>query len=312
MRVLITGAAGNLGSRISRHLAKKHDLRLLIHKSVLPADLVGLPNVSACRGDLAEVSSLYSACAAVDCVIHLAGVLFAPNPESFLPHTNLEYVQNLIKAAKLGGVRKFILVSFPHVEGETTPEHPATDRLDATSQVVHFRTRLEAEKIVLGAAENFVPVILRSGVVYGKGIKLIEAARWLLRYRMLAVWRRPTWIHLIALPDFLAVTEAAVEKDYVRGTHDRHLMIGTAHVNTDNPRRQTMIAKRLHSFDDQRNPMNYPILKPEELFPSADVDDTAERKSASIRYCVDRAVDGRLKPSLMSTSTLDLIREPTK
>ena len=55
--------------------------------------------------------------------------------------------------------------------------------------------------------------------------------------------------------------------------------------------------------------MHFPILTPEELCPSADVDDTLERQGARIRYAVDQAVDSRFTPSLLSSSTLELIRE---
>lgn len=113
-------------------------------------------------------------------------------------------------------------MSFPHVEGETTPEHPATDRLDFSPDVVHFRTRLEAERQLLEqcAGTRITPVILRAGIVYGEGIKLIEAARWLLRYRLLAIWQKPTWIHLVALPDFLAAMVAAIENKNARGIYN--------------------------------------------------------------------------------------------
>jgi hypothetical protein len=57
--------------------------------------------------------------------------------------------------------------------------------------------------------------------------------------------------------------------------------------------------------------LTYPILNPEVLFPSADVDDTAEREAASTRYAVDRAVDARFTPSPLSSSTLELIRQTT-
>jgi hypothetical protein len=39
-------------------------------------------------------------------------------------------------------------------------------------------------------------------MVYGPGILMIEAARWLARRRLLAVWRQPTWIHVIATADY--------------------------------------------------------------------------------------------------------------
>jgi nucleoside-diphosphate-sugar epimerase len=223
MRVLITGAAGNLGSRLARHLLETdHQVRLLVHKTELPSDLASSPSATAYRADLTNPETLQPACADADCIVHLAGVLFAPRPEEFLPRTNIGFVQNLLNAAHQSAVRKFILVSFPHVEGETKPEHPATDRLDSSTDVVHFRTRLAAERLLLEPREGtpITPVILRAGIVYGKGIKLIEAARRLLRYRLLAIWQKPTWIHLVALPDFLAAVLAAIENESARGIYN--------------------------------------------------------------------------------------------
>jgi nucleoside-diphosphate-sugar epimerase len=223
MRVLITGAAGNLGSRLARHLlGSDHQVRLLVHKTEPPSDLATSPSVTAYRADLANPKTLSPACADADCIVHLAGVLFAPRPEEFLPRTNIGFVQNLLSAAQQSAVRKFILVSFPHVEGETTPEHPATNRLDSSTDVVHFRTRLGAERLLLEQCEGtpIIPVILRTGIVYGQGIKLIEVARRLLRYRLLAVWQKPTWIHLVALPDFFAAVLATIENESARGIYN--------------------------------------------------------------------------------------------
>ncbi len=220
MRILITGAAGNLGSQIAPHFAAAgHQLRLLVHKRPLPFDALALPNATACPADLGEPSTLTGVCEGVDCVIHLAGVLFAPRPADFLPRTNIEYVLNLLAAAQTAGVRKFVLVSFPHVEGETTPKHPARGKLQSTTSVIHFRTRLEAERLVLQAGGDLVPLVFRAGVVYGQGIKLVEGARRLLRRRLLAVWRGPTWVHLIALPDFLAALRVAVESEHASGIY---------------------------------------------------------------------------------------------
>src|SRR5512132_3418771 len=146
MRVLISGAAGNLGSHLARSLAESpHHLRLMIHRRPLPFDTAPFPRMSICRADLEDPASLARACDGVDCIVHFAGVLFRPRPESFLPRTNTGYVAGLAAAALEAGVRKFVLISFPHVEGETTPDHPATDRLDRNPTSVHARTRLAAE-----------------------------------------------------------------------------------------------------------------------------------------------------------------------
>ena len=223
MQILITGAAGNMGSLLARHLlASPHRLRLLVHRTPLPFDASVHPNASVCRGDLGDPATLAEPCRDVDCIVHFAGVLFAPRPEKFLPRTNVGYVENLLAAARAAGVRKLVLVSFPHVEGESSPERPAMGRMDGTPGSVHARTRLLAEKRLFAACDGtpMVPVVLRVGAVYARGVKMVEAARWLLRHRLLAVWRRPTWEHLLALPDFHAAAVAAIEGEHVSGVYN--------------------------------------------------------------------------------------------
>lgn len=223
MKVLISGAAGNLGSHLARSLADSpHQLRLMVHRRPLPFDPGPFPRMSVCRADLEDPASLVKACEEVDCVVHLAGILFRPRPESFLPRTNTTYAANLATAAMDAGVRKFVLISFPHVEGETTPDRPATDRLDREPDSIHARTRLAAERNLFEVCVDgrMTPVVLRAAMVYGRGVLMIEAARWLLRHRLLGVWRRPTWNHLIALPDFLRGVTAAIESEQAQGIYN--------------------------------------------------------------------------------------------
>lgn len=225
MKILITGAAGNLGSHLSRFLLERtsHQLRLLIHKKEPPADIAGHERAGIHRADLARPETLPAACRDTDCIIHFAGILFAPRPEKFLPETNTAYVRNLVDAALAAGVRKFIIVSFPHVEGESTPEHPAKGEMPAGEpDSAHARTRLAAERYLFQACEgtSMVPIALRPGMIYGRDILMIAAARWMSRRRLLAVWRKPTWIHLLALPDFLSCCQAAIEKEDARGIYN--------------------------------------------------------------------------------------------
>jgi nucleoside-diphosphate-sugar epimerase len=222
MRVLITGASGNLGSALARHLiGGPHELRLLIHRAPLPFDPGASPGVSVATADLGDPGTLADPCAGVDCIVHFAGRLFAPRPHTFLPKTNVEYVRNLVAAALAARVRKFILISFPHVEGESSPEKPATGALTGTPTSVHAQTRLAAERHLFRACagHSMVPVTLRPGMIYGRGVRMIEAGRWLLRYHLLGVWRRPTWIHLLALPDFLRCVTAAIDDEHVSGIY---------------------------------------------------------------------------------------------
>jgi len=64
------------------------------------------------------------------------------------------------------------------------------------------------------------PLVLRAGVIYGRGVKLTEAARKLMKWRLLPVWSEPTWVHLLALPDFLRIVEIGCERDHLSGIYN--------------------------------------------------------------------------------------------
>ncbi len=225
-RVAITGAAGNLGSLLAREMLGPGGdgaaLNLLLHNKDLPTDISGNAKASVFRIDLARPETLDGgALDGVDTIVHFAGVLFKANPEKFLPTTNTAYFRNLLDAAARHNVKRVVLVSFPHVEGETTPDAPAKGSLDGRPDSAHASTRLEEEKLLFryGAQYGFEPVSLRVGMVYGKGILMIDAAQWFARHWLLGIWRKPTWIHLISAPDFARATTAAALKPGINGIY---------------------------------------------------------------------------------------------
>jgi len=220
--ILVAGAAGNLGGLFARRLTTTgYTQRLLVHNKDVADDLRRADRVQVVRADLAVPRSLTPAVAGVDTVVHFAGVLFRPRPERFLPVTNTQYFSNLVEACLAAGVQRLVLISFPHVEGPTDPQHPATGRLDGAPVSVHARTRLAEERLLFArtAGRDTTPVSLRLGMVYGRGILMIEAARWLARRHLLAVWREPTWIHLLSTADFLEATLAAATADGISGIY---------------------------------------------------------------------------------------------
>jgi nucleoside-diphosphate-sugar epimerase len=227
--VLITGAAGNLGGLLARHLLPGgYDLRLMYHRRPLDPDLAQAAGVAAIRADLANPETLPAAVTGAKVIVHFAGRLFAPHPERFLPETNTRWFANLVHAALAAGAQRIILISFPHVEGPTSVEQPATGRLDRTPVSVHARTRLEEERLLFDHTRNTktAPVVLRLGLVYGRGILMIEAARWLARRRLLGVWPQPTLYQLLSTADYLRAAEAAIVKPGIHGIY---------HVGDDEP-----------------------------------------------------------------------------
>ena len=218
--VLITGAAGNLGSLLSRYIRdNEKDLNLILmqHRKKVPYDIRENPGVIVRGADLSKPETLYECLDSADIIVHFAGLLFKANPERFLYETNLQYFKNLVKAAKAKSIRKIVLISFPHVEGPTSRKKPATGRLDGNPASVHAKTRLEEEKHLFNEIEN--PVSLRVGMVYGKGILMIDAAEWFAKRHILGVWKEPTEIHLISKTDFCRAAVAVIRKKNAIGVY---------------------------------------------------------------------------------------------
>lgn len=229
--ILITGAAGNLGGLLAEYtksseLDSNSDsdliLNLFIHKKDVKENLKNNKNIKIFKADLSDKNTLYESLKSVDVIVHFAGILFKNNPENFLPVTNTIYFKNLVEKAIEHKVKRIILISFPHVEGETTPENPSTDRLDGKPSSVHAQTRLEEEKLMFSESKKcgFEAISLRVGMVYGKGILMIDAALWFAKYYLLGIWKKPTHIHLISTIDFLESTKNAILKDGINGIYN--------------------------------------------------------------------------------------------
>jgi len=219
-RIAITGAAGNLGVLTTRYLLKHTncELNLLIHKKSLPQDISENPRVKVFTCDLEKKESIGKSFEDVSALLHYASVLFKAHPERFMPITNTKFFENTVLAAKEAGVERVILTSFPHVEGVTTVSSPSTDWLNGNPDSVHAQTRLAEEKFLYSVYPD--GIILRMGMVYGKGILMPDAARWFAKRRLLGVWRTPTWIHLISRDDYLEVARNALLKPGIKGTYN--------------------------------------------------------------------------------------------
>ena len=124
MRVLVTGAAGRVGSAVVTHLAEHgHDVCALDNRSV--SSDIRRTGVSVLYADITDALAMLNICAGFDAIVHAAAY---PNPGRFttaeLLRVNVIGTQNVLDAAVAQGVGKVVLTSSVGALGFSFPTHP--------------------------------------------------------------------------------------------------------------------------------------------------------------------------------------------
>jgi uronate dehydrogenase len=124
-KVLITGAAGRIGTELRARLKDRCALRLLDRRPIPE------PEGEALVCDLGDLAGLEAACAGMDAVVHLAGNPGSSSAWEVLLEDNIKGTYNLFEAARRQGVKRVVFASTNHVTGYyekegvyTTPEMP--------------------------------------------------------------------------------------------------------------------------------------------------------------------------------------------
>jgi nucleoside-diphosphate-sugar epimerase len=162
MAVLITGASGFIGSRLS---SPGDRLFLRRAKGVVENEYVG---------DLNVPESISKACKNIETIYHCAGFAHEGTQLDSETHYQVNAIgtKNLLIAAANAGVKKFIFLSSVKAAGD-----PGDICVDEQWQVqpesAYGRSKRTAEKMVLEAGQQYDMhvVILRLAMVYGKGCK---------------------------------------------------------------------------------------------------------------------------------------------
>ena len=110
--VLITGAAGNVGSHLRRELAGRYNLRL---SDIVPVKDIS-PGEKQARGDVAKMADMLRVTKGVDAIVHLGG-FSAEGPWESILHANIIGCYNVFEAARSNGVKRVLFASSNHAAG---------------------------------------------------------------------------------------------------------------------------------------------------------------------------------------------------
>jgi nucleoside-diphosphate-sugar epimerase len=164
MRILVTGADGFLGSHAARRLERAG------HEVVRAIYLRAPIREGEVRVDLTRPEQLARLPAALDVIVHAAGMVDGHAPRGALFAANLHATQQLVRWAEPQRIRHFVHLSSvavygPLALGEERSER--TPRLGLALGLPYMRSKARAERVV--EASGIPYTLLRPPVVVGRG-----------------------------------------------------------------------------------------------------------------------------------------------
>jgi dTDP-glucose 4,6-dehydratase len=178
-RVLVTGAAGFIGSHlVERLLGLGADVTAFVHYNAAGSrgllEHLGVPDqqrLKVVTGDLRHTDALSEAMDGTEVVFHLAAIIAIPfsyvRPE-FVVENNLVSTMNVLQAARRAGVRRLIHTSSSEVYG-TAQRVPIDETHPLEAQSPYAASKIACDKLAQSFHLSFdVPVVtLRPFNTYG-------------------------------------------------------------------------------------------------------------------------------------------------
>lgn len=169
--VFVTGGTGFLGHSLLPLLtASGYHVRALTRRPEQHQWLHGLDHVECVQGDVEQLNTLENALDGCDYVINAAAKFRFWGKRSQFEHTNIRGTANVLKAAHIANIKKFIHISSVVVIGNPQDPNAEIDETHPTNPIDDYqRSKLAGEQLALEyhAVHNLPTVVLRPGAFYG-------------------------------------------------------------------------------------------------------------------------------------------------
>jgi nucleoside-diphosphate-sugar epimerase len=191
LSALVTGGSGFIGGRLAERLATEEGVRVrAMVRNLKKAERLQKLPLEIVQADLLDLDSLREAVRGCDLVFHCAALVReSGDPKEFF-QTNVEGTENILKASREAGVKKFIHFSSVAVYGMNPPS-----QVDETTGYqpcgnLYCDTKIAAEKAVWDVHQRarLPVVVIQPANVYGpnsnpwtiRPIKLINSGQMIL------------------------------------------------------------------------------------------------------------------------------------
>ena len=170
MKVLVTGAAGFIGSHVADALVERgNDVRVLVRSAGNTSHLQTLRGVEIVRGDLTDAASLKSAVQDVQQIYNVAAKTGPWGVEEAYRAVNVQGVADLIRAAMDAGVQRIVHASSITVYGHHLRDIVSEDHPFHAENNPYSRSKIAGERLISQLVqEHGAPVVVvRPAWVYG-------------------------------------------------------------------------------------------------------------------------------------------------
>jgi len=175
MKILLTGATGGLGFRTLEQLIENPKIEKIIAtgRVIRPTHFVEHSKVNYLLGDLENADFVSELVKKADYIIHAAALSSPWGKYSEFEKANVFTMNNLINAAKIHNIKRFVYVSTPslYFNGQDRFEVKESEQLPEAFVNAYSKTKYEVE---LALEKSGIPfVTLRPRALIGRGDTII-------------------------------------------------------------------------------------------------------------------------------------------
>lgn len=175
MRVLVTGGAGYLGTRLVPVLLRRgHAVTVVDDLSVDGSFLLhvaGDEGFDFARTDIRDGEEMGRLVQGIDAVVHLAAIMGEPackRDPDVAWDVNCEATRRLVQQSAESGVSRFLFASTASNYGTSSPAEPASEDTPLNPLSLYAETKVRAEEAVVECEkEHFAPTIFRLATLMG-------------------------------------------------------------------------------------------------------------------------------------------------
>lgn len=225
MRVLVTGGAGYVGSRLVADLigagAEVRVFDRLVYGGEALLPFFGHKHFQFIAGDIRNPDALASAMRGVDAVVHLAAIVgeqACALDEKAAVAINRDAALAALRLAEEQGVRRFVFLSTCSNYGISSPDSLADETAELKPLSLYARTKVEVEQACLGHNGKMAVTVLRLGTICGLSgrmrfdLLISEMASAAAQQKQIEIYKPEAW------RPFLHVADAARAIRHVLGS----------------------------------------------------------------------------------------------